>query len=1250
MASLTLFMRRKSRHFGRKTGISLIVTVGALALVMFLVLALLEGVSHQAQQGPGGAATAEEKMLADSAVAMVIDQIQQASTQPGKTWISQPGLLRTYDTTSSRKHVASYKLYSATQMIDTSGTLAFLATDIPSDWNSATNANAYTDLNSAMQTSSFFGQKIYPILDPTAATAVEGISIDTGHDVSMPVAWIYQLKDGTFGPASNGTKTNPIVARIAFWTDDETSKININTAGCGTGWNSPHVNSTDDVAWSTTQPAQGEYSSYPGHPATTSLVPVFGQGSGALTSQQLLGLSPRYAWGGSQFGTQSTTSGEMVAPKTDRLYGSVDELCFGSSQTSSNQRATNPVTASQINIARFVLTAHSHSPEVTMLGEPRFAIWPVSDSPKDSTRTTATDRAIESAATVGTRNYFFQRHNALSPTDDLNASVVPSNAQFFSDLVSRGSTTLPGYGAAFASGSSPKYSGVEWTQLVLEMTDFIRGLNAIDPSPAPFVSYAAGDSSGAGTGFIVPLNTTYGSGASQVTLRGLNRCPTLSSLTLIFYVCGFGFDDGTSIDYTSTPDDAAGTSWNKNFAVNSTTNRWKHVTSELVRAFVVPCTFQPGCAYPEVSEACDIQISGLNKIGISSGTASGDFGFAAACNSRLLNDALTVLPAERAWGGNEGPLAWRAAAIDAMNSGASYPFAGTKAFAVPLASGATLDSLTGGPSIPDSWAQTLTFNGVTGLTVNIRDRNGNTLQTLSVDLPGFSIHAPTINGEFDHADGTTPSTSNPAWTTTASCQVAPSYYMNLRNRLLATQLSRACMIQAGDITRSVEATTDLRVIAGLNSVPSSLFHTHPSYSLNSTNAQGGSQAHNFRFADGTSACFASGATQLIGTPYPSATGTMTAADWRDGSPVAYTWSISPPVSSPTSSKASTKSITMSPVQNINGDWDTGPGLETDGAQIALPDAGTTLSPSAAYFSLSGGQIGAATQRTPNALVPSPVAFGSLPAGINPSQPASSEPWRTLLFCPYPAGDTAHPGFASPPDYLILDNFWMPTIEPYAISGCMTTAGKINLNDQIAPFTWIHRTTALHALLTDLRIPAIPASMVSSYKTAGTPITSIWKTVDENATISQIENRFANSSADAYLSESEICTVPLVPQGLASTSVAATQTALDAFWNGAQGQGRLTGDNLRELPYAQLYGRLTTRSNSYTVHVRVQVLQKLPGDPQQNVWKEGVDLIRGDWRGSYEIERYLDPTATAPTAGQPLGPYKFRIVSVRQFAP
>ena len=110
-----------------------------------------------------------------------------------------------------------------------------------------------------------------------------------------------------------------------------------------------------------------------------------------------------------------------------------------------------------------------------------------------------------------------------------------------------------------------------------------------------------------------------------------------------------------------------------------------------------------------------------------------------------------------------------------------------------------------------------------------------------------------------------------------------------------------------------------------------------------------------------------------------------------------------------------------------------------------------------------------------------------------------------------------------------------------------------------------------------------------------------ESVDEAATIAQIESKFSNNSADAYLTESEICTVPLVPAGLLSpgTSVSDAQSDLLTFWSYA---GALTGDNLRELPYAQLYGRLTTRSNSYMVHVRVQVLKKLTHDPQQNVWE------------------------------------------------
>ncbi len=101
----------------KASGFVLVLALAALALIMVLLLAFFAGTSHQLRGAQNDATYAREKMLADSAVALVMGQIQVASNQTGQTWISQPGLLRTYDTTSSRKPTACYKLYSAAQMM-----------------------------------------------------------------------------------------------------------------------------------------------------------------------------------------------------------------------------------------------------------------------------------------------------------------------------------------------------------------------------------------------------------------------------------------------------------------------------------------------------------------------------------------------------------------------------------------------------------------------------------------------------------------------------------------------------------------------------------------------------------------------------------------------------------------------------------------------------------------------------------------------------------------------------------------------------------------------------------------------------------------------------------------------------------------------------------------------------------------------------------------------------------------------------
>jgi hypothetical protein len=89
------------------------------------------------------------------------------------------------------------------------------------------------------------------------------------------------LQDGTLGVSEGGnwkstlgnpSKANPVVGRVAFWTDDETCKINVNTAAEGVFWDTPRTSSKEDVlAMSPNQPGPAEYQRYAGHPAMVSL-------------------------------------------------------------------------------------------------------------------------------------------------------------------------------------------------------------------------------------------------------------------------------------------------------------------------------------------------------------------------------------------------------------------------------------------------------------------------------------------------------------------------------------------------------------------------------------------------------------------------------------------------------------------------------------------------------------------------------------------------------------------------------------------------------------------------------------------------------------------------------------------------------------------------------------------------------------------------------------------------------------------
>ncbi len=348
--------------------------------------------------------------------------------------------------------------------------------------------------------------------------------------------------------------------------------------------------------------------------------------------------------------------------------------------------------------------------------------------------------------------------------------------------------------------------------------------------------------------------------------------------------------------------------------------------------------------------------------------------------------------------------------------------------------------------------------------------------------------------------------------------------------------------------------------------------------------------------------------------------------------------------------------------------------------------------------------------TPNRMISSPVMLGSIPTG---AWSGTAGAWRNLLFRPHTFNTTsgsaanAHPGAVTPPDAFLLELFWMPVVEPYAISEPLSTAGKINMNYQMLPFTHIRRATGLHAVLKGEMMSALPnadyrdsklasgtfgASGVTraAYFTETGANNAVWhrkividrfanedSTAPIRGTLAQFEERFkfylgtspavATARGGLFRSPSQICEIHLVPEdspvgGNITRSALSVPTSRNtefgAFWR----DHTATGDNTRERAYSNIYAKLTTRSNTFTVHVRSQTIRKALRSTHPSVFDPSTDEVTGDYRGSVMIERYIEannasePIPNYAAAGDPfsLPPletfYKFRILESKRFAP
>ena len=1252
-------------------GVALVLVLAFLVLISVLVVAFLSTVTTELTASKSSAAGVNARQLADSAVQAVMGQIRDATTKGSKlAWASQPGMIRTYD--DAGEPVGFYKLYSSETMVVTRSPLQSYtpASDVDPAWN--TKPGLFADLNTPVLVSDAGNPNgnypVFPIIDPRAAgtgshSPVEGFSYTKqvpGGDVAgvipvststdnlarlpMPVRWLYVLQDGTLtAPTGYDTSkqtaiwvgsptdktpsvSNPIVGRMAFWTDDETCKININTASEPPPWDTPRAISVKDLAYGKFQPAQNEFQRFPGHPYSTALSPVFFPNTVLTTSQKqaIYEAVPRIAWGGSNAATQGIGGMAKVALDADRLFASVDEFLF------KPDRSLNAlVDADALKRSRFFLTASSRAPEINLFGLPRVSIWPVHFNPQVPQFRSPYDNLSAFCGTIPGANlgapqtFYFQRFDSKSDTADWtlkDASGQARNQILYAYLQALTERDIPGFGGKFSSANK---WGIDRDQVLTEIFDYVRCANLQDPQVSvPFCT----------NGQVTPIKII----SKGVSTMGFGRVYLISQIGFHF-ICG--------------QDNSTSTSQGDNGGAKKITLQNGEKAIEAAFLFE-PFKVSPG--YHPLVENLSYEVTFSGKV-----TLDGkDLEFPTAPVTVSSSGSFRGLWNYRWWEastGLRGPIV--------SFGGGGYPLVGKKRVAVSVANG----------------KKTMGFSAG-AIRIKAFTQPGNVLvQTYDFDFPGGTFPIPDLVTTGTQGYRGAAASSTGLWwnlaTRYAEAGQAPhmpgAEYPDPKRRFgndignSPPGFKIGGLFRQEDVVRSiVPEHGDLRLVAAkpeplkeVKFVPVGGWKDEQRHFYHLFSEPIGTRAL-YGFANEPPVAGLTYSTSAVGDQ-------LTSAD--------YHFCRMPEINAGAGK-----------IYNQWNDFDTGVAQVGDGAFINKPDEGNVSDTKGGYPYFSWHfDAPSPVYFSPNRVMKSPAMFGSLPTGVKRNQP-----WQTLLFRPqanHPGNGTpvSGPPYTAPPDHLLMDLFWMPVVEPYAISEPFSTAGKVNLNYEIAPFSYIRRATALHAVLKGEEPLAIPNALSRVYKlwdheTSDWPwmpndpdpracqdavLASLWdeafkgtgsrgamemrKGLDAAETLKQCDEYFKTKGI--FRSATQICELHLVRTGESLTDYQS-----GSFW----AKNVVTGENSREAPYADIYPRLTTKSNSYTVHMRVQVLkQKVSANPQDAaVWREGTGQVVSEFRGATLLERYLDTGGPFPDlTANPGTPsvedfYKFRIISTKRFVP
>ena len=1387
-------------------GVALVVVLSVLLLMSALLVAFMGRVSTERSSQRATLATFEAKQAYESAVNLVISQIREATKDDSGDvgWASQPGVIRTFD--NKGKDLKVYKLYSQELMQVSASNYRPAQTNEsgfdPSDPTNAPNSS-YVNINEPAFTPVAGDpdkvQPHYPIVDPYArkdysASAQGSEPTQPGRgsiqgfyctnilhksnardkdgnrvlDLPMRVKWLYHMKDGTVsamndsGVINGASKENPPIARVAFWTDDESAKLNLNTAAENTYWDVPAVSNLQDsgringnaelsynpdsLHLAASQPARDEFQRYPGHPATTCLSPALrwifpSNFSDKQYKEALFRLLPRITGGvgTSISGTQNSwrlyfnpTTGiriNNVDPRVaerDRLFASIDEFWFRPDRSQLSDKGIysvfrdpakelNPGPATQdalvpdmtkrfgitpasaIERMRFFLTAVSRSSDLNLYGKPRIPVWSMADQqvpqPLGSDKRSVFDDLIAFCSTVGGKNYYFTRAKSWDPYYDFetagrarpkDATPNSRNKRIFEYLQDLTSKAAPGTDTSFLS----KYNA-DRDQILTEIFDYIRSTNLIDTgnkaqslpfppttfTPYPFAytpgydnlqeadinKYNGNTKPNLGSGQVIPIIRKEGDAKVN---RGFGRFVTISEAALAFFI-----DESPDIPGFDIPQSPGA----------------KDVP---IRAVLLTEMYTPSPGYPALSEGYAYTVStppplqpndpvlafepaDPTKTPIEMQIARGDANYVEIDPWRG-QDGRFFMPTRGftnhfRYDANANGTSRTNKVFFANNTHTNplpngdysrYPFFSRKFYVANSnpANAPTTFKFRGGRIKYEIYSLAVPDSNLPPNFPPFHPRAGERVQEVTVEFP--SVVAVPLPTRF----------------TSGQPQSVPGAIEILRTTPNAAPGStdwdkfavRSVELNGGP-SGGAAPKADIRLAMARYDVPAS-FYTPAG--LPGAYAGTRKQVHNFRSSWGRG--YSNASTPPGGTPKYNGSGEEAPGVLVLGQKHRDKFIDLP--------QSFTAGVPSAGPGAPYGDFDRGMSKHTDGPFINKADEGNvrfdadddiTNGGAVPYFRGGNGYDETGSNFfSPNRIMPSAVMLGSLPSGVK-----SGRPWETLLFAP-PLAST-HMGTRSPADHYLLDLFTMPVVEPYSVSEPLATAGRVNLNVRIAPFgytkdskgrSYIERNTALLGVFKGMYQLSVPNAIEQSGHSEGPWTSSVAGNkyrypVDPFGTVEMSILPKFDSNPGYFRSPTQICEIDLLldhkpPFGIPSASgLKFDDPSKRAAWWAAHG---MTGDQNRERPYAHIYPRLTTKSNTYTVHAWAQSIAKNPSTPNDKwgTFDESVDRVLGEYRGSSTIERFLDPNDEAVLAAnydavdansKGLDPYyRFRIVNHKRF--